>query len=302
MPVDLRSQGDRIRSLFSGAKGSVTIVAPFIKRKAFHSLLEVIPSETEVRCVTRWLPREVASGVSDPEIIDDLEQREAYSLTLVDSLHAKLYIAGQQCLAGSSNVTNAGLGDADEANIEVLVSTSVRDQGIQATLTAISENGRPATRQMATTVRTLAESLVSSPAPDVEPTVWFPRSRRAHDAYRLYSRPPGEREYVSLADRLVLSDLANANVPPGLGEHEFRVEMQELLQTIPLANALLETKEDLTLTKADVQEYLTVQVTKEIQPNDLWNAFVNWMVCYYPKQVMKQEITEIALRRAQLIH
>jgi len=302
MPVDPRTQGDRIRSLFSAATGSVTIVAPFIKRKAFHSLLEVIPSETEVRCVTRWLPREVASGVSDPEIIDDLEQREAYSLTLVDSLHAKLYIAGEKCLAGSSNVTNAGLGDADESNIEVLVATSACDQGIQATLAAIAEKGRPATQQMAATVRRLAASLSPSPAPDVEPSVWFPRSRRAHDAYRLYSRPASNQEYLSLADRLLLSDLANANIPPGLGEDEFRVEMQELLQTIPLANTLLETEDDLTLTKADAQAYLTVRVTKEIQPNDLWTAFVNWMVCYYPRQVMKQEITEIALRRARLIH
>ena len=78
--------------------------------------------------------------------------------------------------------------------------------------------------------------------------------------------------------------------------------MQELLQTIPLANTLLETEDDLTLTKADAHAYLTVRVTKDIQPNDLWTAFVNWMVCYYPRQVVKQEITEIALRRAQRIH
>ena len=36
--------------------------------------------------------------------------------------------------------------------------------------------------------------------------------------------------------------------------------------------------------------------------NDLWLAFVNWMAYFFPDQVMKQQIAEVALRRAQLLN
>ena len=77
----------------------------------YRSLLDVIPTATHLHCVTRWLPQEVAAGVSDPEILDMLEERGNFTLSLVDRLHAKLYIAGERCLAGSANVTLAGLGE-----------------------------------------------------------------------------------------------------------------------------------------------------------------------------------------------
>ena len=58
--------------------------------------------------MTRWLPREIAAGVSDPEILDVLEERGNFTLTLVDNLHAKIYVADENCLVGSSNVTLSG--------------------------------------------------------------------------------------------------------------------------------------------------------------------------------------------------
>ena len=95
------TQGDRIRALFKSATDKVVVIAPFMKVDALRSLLEVIPSRTHIRCVTRWLPREVAAGVSDPEILTELEKRGNSALSLVDRLHAKLFIAGDRCLAGS---------------------------------------------------------------------------------------------------------------------------------------------------------------------------------------------------------
>ena len=83
------TQGTLIRGLFRDTEGDVAIIAPFIKVGALSSLLEVIPPTVNVRCVTRWLPREVSAGVSDPEIIGVLEQRGNFTLSLVDNLHAK---------------------------------------------------------------------------------------------------------------------------------------------------------------------------------------------------------------------
>ena len=190
--MDDDTQGARIRALFESAEGEIAVIAPFIKVDALRSLLQVIPAGPHLRCVSRWLPREIAAGVSDPEILDLLETRGNFSLSLVDRLHAKLYIAGDRCLAGSANVTLAGLGErGDGSNIEILVETTIDESGIAATLEAISRAERPATRSMAQTARRLADSLASSTASAVALNApWFPGSRRPEQAYRYYAQPP----------------------------------------------------------------------------------------------------------------
>lgn len=295
-----QTQGDRIRALFSGAQGEIAIIAPFIKVRALISLLEVVPPDTHLRCVTRWLPREVAAGVSDPEVLDVLEERGSFTLTLVDSLHAKLYIAGDDCLAGSSNVTLPGLGETSDGNIEILVATKIQDPGVASTLGDIAKAERPATRTLAEATRRLADSLTQPAAePDGEKP-WFPHSRRPEHAFRLYSNPPPG--YVVEADRILLSDVAGSNVPLGLEERRFRTEIRALLAAIPLARALLDATEDITLTRADAHSHLELLATGDFSTNDLWLAFVNWMAYFFPDQVMKQEIAEVALRRAQLLN
>ena len=295
------TQGARIRSLFEGASGEVTVISPFIKLGALRSLLDVIPSDTRLRCITRWLPREIAAGVSDPEILDMLEERGNFRLSLVDRLHAKLYIAGGLCLTGSSNVTFAGLGEGgDYKNIEVLVEVSAHDPGIVATLEEISQSERPATRAMAQTVRRLADSLSTSATSQTNlDAPWFPGSRRPEHAYRFYKHPPSG--YTGAADRILLVDLASSNLQPGLDEDEFKTAIRSLLAAIPTAKVLLDATEDMTLTRADAHSYLETIAGDEFSTNDLWVAFVNWMAYFFPDRVMKQEIAEIALRRARLL-
>ena len=299
--MDGDTQGARIRALFENAGGEIAVIAPFIKVDALRSLLQVIPVGPHLRCVSRWLPREIAAGVSDPEILDLLETRGNFSLSLVDRLHAKLYIAGDRCLAGSANVTLAGLGEGgDGSNIEVLVETTIDESGIAATLEAISRAERPATRIMAQMARRLADSLASSTASTVARNApWFPGSRRPEHAYRIYAQPPSG--FVGAADHVLLVDLASSNLPPGLEEREFQAAIRSLLAAIPLAEALLAASEDTTLTRADANSWLETIAGEDFSTNDLWIAFVNWMAYFFSDRVMKQEIAEIALRRARLL-
>ena len=299
--MDGDTQGARIRALFEGAEGAIAVIAPFIKVDALRSLLEVIPAGLHLRCVSRWLPREIAAGVSDPEILDLLDMRGNFSLSLVDRLHAKLYIAGDRCLAGSANVTLAGLGEGGVgSNIETLVETTTDDPGIAATLEAIAQAERTATRSMAQTVRRLADSLAVSTASAVAlDATWFPGSRRPERAYGLYTQPPSG--FVGAADQVLLADLASSNLPPGLEEGEFQTAIRSLLAAIPLSGTLLEASEDTMLTRADASSYLETIAGDDFSTNDLWLAFVNWMAYFFPDRVMKQEIAEIALRRARLL-
>ncbi len=39
----------------------------------------------------------------------------------------------------------------------------------------------------------------------------------------------------------------------------------------------------------------------DFSTDDLWLAFVNWMAHFFPDKVMKQQIVEVASRRAQML-
>ena len=298
METPTTTQGDRIRELFRDASKAL-IVAPFIKTDALRSLLEAIPRGVPLRCVTRWRPREVAAGVSDPEILDVLRERGTFELLLVDRLHAKLYVADDRCLAGSANVTLSALGDASGVgNIEVLVDTSVDDPGVRDTLATIDREAKPASDFMADAVRRLADALPSSD-PVAQTKLWHPFSRRPEQAYRAYGHEV--RGYLTAADRTLLADVARSNIAPGLSEQEFRHAIRDLLAALPIAATILSATEDNQLTLGDANPYLDTLATDYFTSNDIWKAFVQWMSYFYDDMVIKQEVSEVALRRAQLL-
>ena len=225
--------------------------------------------------------------------------RGAHELLLVDRLHAKLYIADNHCLAGSANVTRSGLGETNDAgNIEILVDTDLDDPSVTAVLRSIESDAIPATRSMADAVRRLAEVLPEAPSLAFN-TAWHPVSRHPEQAYRLYSNPP--TGFLSAADRTLLADIARSNLTPGLDEREFREAVRALLRAIPIAATFLELTHDELLSRADAGSYLESVTTAHYGSQDLWVAFVRWMSYYYNDLVMTQEISEVVLRRAQLL-
>ncbi len=300
----LATEGERIRALFAEEKSSVGIVAPFVKVDALRSLLDVLDDGVPVRCITRWRPREVAAGVSDPEILEVLDDRGNSTVSIVDELHAKLYFAGDRCLAGSANVTRAGFGESTGGgNIEVLVETSMTDPSVAATLARIGELERPVSRSMADAVRRLADILVTSPRPvaDMEAR-WLPLSRRPEQAYRQYSTPSAA--FVSSADRLLLEDVAMADVPAGLAEQEFRESIRGVLAETPLGASLLGREEDVVVTRGELGEELRESARQAgggFTEEDVWRGLVEWMTHFFPEKLMKQEVAEIALRRARVL-
>lgn len=289
--------GQRIRSLLESATECVEIISPFVKAEALRSLLEMVRADVHVRCVTRWLPKEVVAGVSDLEVLDVLEERGNSELALVDRLHAKLYIADEQCLVGSANATLSGFGEVRDSNVEVLVKSIVADAGVKAALNEIKLSERPATRSTLEAVRRLAGSL---PAAFLdEGGTWFPTSRQPLRAYRFYKNPPGEGGRVS--DRLLMQDVARANLPPELSELEFNEEIRTLLAAMPIAKEILAATDDRIFTRTDAHFYLSMKEGEFFTVNDLWLAFVKWMAHFHADKLMEQEITEIALRSAQVL-
>lgn len=302
--IDTTSPGDRVRGLISGAQNSIQIIAPFVKVGALRTILEAAPTTVPVRCVTRWLPQEVASGVSDVEALDLLEQRGNAHLSLVDTLHAKLYIADSDCLAGSANVTHSGFGDSPEGNIEVLIATTLEDQGVAATLADIARHERPATRELADQLRAAVDYLDQAVHTTRLRATWFPRSRKPEPAFRRYQELYSTNlpDDLTTAERLVVGDIASMNLAPGLAEREFDTAVRDRLEQIEPGGAFLAGTGDAVLTFKDTYSFLSGLNVEGFSEQDLWRAFIEWMAHFYPDRVMKQSITEIALRRAQHIH
>ncbi len=293
------SQGAQLRKLFQNATESVSIIAPFIKVDSLMRIIEIVPDNVFIRCVTRWIPEEIAAGVSDPEIIHVLEERGNYSITLVDKLHAKIYISDDQCLAGSANVTKPGLGESvGDNNIEVLVECVVQNQNIINALNAISQVERPASLLDAEKARRLSDSLKET-ATKTE-YFWFPKSKKAERAYQLYNTPT--TGYVNTVDQILLNDIMDAMIPPGLSVSEFNEEIRNLLAQIPLAKSLLSGDKDMVLTQSDTLPIMHIDNAADFTKHDLWQSFVSWMSYFYSDVLITQEITETALRRAQVIH
>ena len=99
----------------------------------------------------------------------------------------------------------------------------------------------------------------------------------------------------------MLADIARANIQPGYDKKAFRMAIRSLLSQIPFGREILTENEDATLTRADAQAYLESVAAGDFSVDDLWSSFVSWMSYFYSDQVMKQEIAEIALRRAQIL-
>jgi len=101
------------------AEGGIRLlIAPFIQRDAFRHLVQKLTSNAEMKVITRWNASDLASGVSDPFVYEECRDRHI-PLYVHSSIHLKLITLGSGlCLCSSANITAAGLGLHDHANVE----------------------------------------------------------------------------------------------------------------------------------------------------------------------------------------
>ena len=149
-------------------------------------------------------------------------------------------------------------------------------------------------------VRRLADNLhvpADNASSAASTFVWYPVSRRPEDAFRMYATPPGG--YLTSADRQLIADVAGCNLLPGLDEAGFRLAVRDLLAAIPMSNPILDGTLDFLFTRRDADEFIRSMATGEYSHSDLWTAFVRWMAHFFGDKVTIQEVSELALRRAQ---
>lgn len=233
------THADRLLAFLGSARTEVVLVAPFMKLQVVQACMNAIGEKVPVRCYTRWDPLEVASGVSDPEIVEI--PRLQRSIRLVSALHAKVYIADGNALVGSANLTQKALGlHVTDANLEFLTDIPTTAPDLVAFLQTLDASAVDATANFAAAVREHAsliasDSQVSDKLPPTK--VFYPTGR---DPSRLIPLYLGE-EPSTPTDLDVKADILRLRIPPGLSSQEVRDHILRVFTAHPDLTTLFET-------------------------------------------------------------
>jgi len=235
------ADGERLKDLMNGAQKTVLLCAPFIKVDALQTVLSVISVDVAVRIVTRWRATEVAAGVSDLEVFELSNDRPRTKISLLDDLHAKLYMADDSGLAGSANLTGAALGWAQQSNVELLLPVTQSNADVSRLLLRL-QNAEPATYAIRTLIKAEAEALNVARLDegldfrddiDVNPNfAWLP-SCAAPDSLRTIYENPHTTVVVKGTRDDGLADLRDLHIPARLTPVEFTIAVQDTLLLMP---------------------------------------------------------------------
>ena len=289
--------GDGVLELIRGATNRVVIAAPYIKSPTLRRLLDALPETvSECTCVARWLPEDIASGVCDLEILDDLAQARGGRLLVHPHLHAKYYSNGQRSLVGSANLTARGLGWHKPSNVEMLVALPADFAGLGEWEHSLLGSAVEATFQLRDQIRLQAESLKQAGplggVPEVEeetsdqeePSLWVPKCPAPERLWHVY-RGGRADTMVSSAFEAAQEDLAALSPPQGLTQGLFTAYVAGILKQMPL---LIEIDKlaasGLTDTKA--HEFLADRLGGEDHEGEydqVWRVVKQWLVHFFPE-------------------
>ena len=301
MSIERGPWGSRLQALLSNASDECWIIAPFIKRGALARLLADISPNCRVVCVTRWLPRDVAQGVSDVEILEDFVAHKGSELRLLDHLHAKLFVGDNQCLVGSANVTMKGLGWSTAPNAELMVEIARANSDIASFLEEVYDQSRIASTAEAQQVLALAKSLpVSELGRPTKSKVWLPTSHAPQRAYGVYSSLEAVESYRTTVDETIMVDLARTDIPPGLSERNFYSRIGALLLELPVIREFVsEDSRVERLTESDFEELIPDLVDRGLASDSglAFKALTLWIEEFLSDQIVVTVESEYVMVR-----
>ena len=255
------SAGGKLLALCARAESELVLVAPFMKVESLRRALAVVSSNVAITCVTRWRPEEVAAGVSDLGVFDELKRRSGGMLLLLPRLHAKYFRADDRCLVGSANLTGRALGWAYPPNVELLIEEPSERRDLARFETLVTESAREATEGLRSLVAAAASEMAVSPAritssdyreealeEDEEEEVarsegpfgasdevaeaWLPTLRQPRDLYIAYR---GMAERLAESSRIAAArDLRVVDPAPGLRQPWFEATVGIALLQMPM--------------------------------------------------------------------
>lgn len=226
-----------------------------MKTGAVRRVVAAIAPGVKVRAVTRWLPGDIASGVSDLGVWAVFREREHAKLFVRSDLHAKYYSSESRRLVGSANLTHAALGWSAAPNLELLVEAGIEVAELDEFEAVLFRGAVEVDEDFVHRLNLVVEQLLRDAppvelsnderaAPDDEGAFgepvayerWVPLLRRPEDLFVVYE---GDRSALSQPSWVAASrDLAALRVPSGLVETQFRLFVRESLLRAPIVVAL----------------------------------------------------------------
>ncbi|GLY71342.1 phospholipase D family protein [Amycolatopsis taiwanensis] len=274
--------GDRLLILVQEAR-AVTVIAPFVTLSGIEPILAALPVECTLEVITRWRPEEVAAGVSDPRVLDLVNQRDG-TVSLHPVVHAKSFIADTRALVGSANVTSNGLGWHRPGAVEILVETTADDPALASLLAVLrttSSRASDADREaVLAAAAMLPRAPVRPPAEGTDRSDWLPTYRPPEVLWRVYM---GQRE-ESVAE-LVRPELAALGVPRGLAtEDEFNTYVGAILRQGFTGRVASECSNLTTMKAVQRLVELCDELGRTINdPSDSWETLAAWIAHFLPQ-------------------
>ena len=287
------TDGERLKALLEEAKERVILCAPFVKERVLRTILAAIPSPLPLTVVTRWRPDEVAAGVSDLEVFDVISEMENAELLLLDNLHAKLYVADENCLVGSANLTASALGWSKSSNVELLMPAKTDDFYVALLLKRL-ENARTATAEYRQEIQAEADSLESinliegeamTSEKDNRHLPWLPRCAAPDRLYEIYM--DASTNVVAKGTRDDgLADIRDIDLPDGLSPDVFQEGVKSsLLHMSVFSEIIREVPKGLT----DAQGQSVISRARpEFDKEDVevqWRIVRDWVAVYFRDQI-----------------
>lgn len=242
------ADGERLKALVNSARRRVLLCAPFIKVGVLRTVLSVIGEEVAVRIVTRWRAAEVASGISDLEVFELANERPNTELALLNDLHAKLYLADDDGLAGSANLTATALGWADTSNVELLMAVN-RSEPEVARLLRRLEFADPATYNIRSAIEAEAEALsvarldegqdVSDDMEAARIHAWLPSCAAPGKLQAIYEDSQTTAVVEGTRDD-GLADLRDLHIPSALSPPKFKEAVRDGLHLMPAFRRIID--------------------------------------------------------------
>ena len=209
----------------------LVLFAPYIKEKTLSDLLSLARSANSLTCVTRWLPSDIAIGISDVSVRQVILERGG-DFRLHPNLHAKYYRCDGYVLVGSANLTEPGMGLGASPNLEILASVdrSFDAERFERDLLAQSRPINDAEFDVWASISVERHNT----AFHLEGTElsWRPLTRNPEDVWLVYSKDD-QSVRSSLVRENAGYDLAGLMIPTELDRDSFEVWVSAALLSSP---------------------------------------------------------------------
>lgn len=275
------SPGDLLVQLATRAQGALILCAPFAKAGVIARVLEHLQPGTVPELFTRWRVEEVASGVSDTEVLRLIQARGG-TVWLHDALHAKYFRSDSELLLGSANLTAKALSWTQGANLELLVWADL--PLVAALEERLREESVAATPEIAARVNAEADLFSCAsvePIIDTEnPREWLPALREPNDLYKAYKQ--GVASLSRTSSEAARLDLSYLDIPIGLDEASFNVVVANRLRhsaIVQRVDSFIAVPRGFGQVKRLLQEHLDLD---SHTAENSWQVLMRWLREFLP--------------------